>query len=70
MDTIGERKQKTTNLMQLFASLDSIFYDKLDKLMVLFKQSRPDFYDEYRTARNIIFPNEGKSKKVETAVTQ
>jgi hypothetical protein len=59
MDTIGARKQKTTNIAQLFAGLDSTFYDKLDKLMVLYKKS--SFYDEYRTARNIIFPNEKKS---------
>jgi RNA-binding protein YhbY len=58
MDTIGERKQKTTNLAQLFAALDSTFYDRLDKLMVLFKQTAPDFYGEYRTARNIIFNHE------------
>ena len=64
MDSIGEKKQKTTNLVQLFASFDSIFYDKLDKLMVLFKTSQPDFYDEYKTARNIIFQNEGKSTAV------
>ena len=63
MDTIGERKQKTTNLAQLFAVLDSTFYDRLDKLMVLFKQTSPDFYGEYKTARNIIFQNEGKSTK-------
>ena len=54
MDTIGARKQKTASVAQLFAALDSTFYDLLDKLMVLFKQSRPDFYGEYRTARNII----------------
>jgi hypothetical protein len=64
MDTIGERKQKTTNLTQLFAGLDSIFYDKLDKLIVLFKQKNPEFYNEYRTARNIIFTS---GKKKETA---
>jgi hypothetical protein len=63
MDTIGTRKQKTTNLTQLFAGLDSTLYDKLDRLMVLFKQAAPEFYGEYRTARNIIFSNEGKSKK-------
>jgi hypothetical protein len=58
MDTIGERKQKTTNLVQLFAALDSTFYDRLDKLMVLFKKTDPEFYGEYRTARNIIFNKE------------
>ncbi len=63
MDTIGERKQKTTNLAQLFAALDSLFYDKLDKLMVLFKQSEPEFYGEYRTARNIILSVKHKKKE-------
>jgi hypothetical protein len=63
MDAIGERKQKTANLKQLFAALDSTFYDKLDKLMVLFKQSNPEFYGEYRTARNIIFNVERKKKE-------
>ncbi|MDR2148728.1 MAG: hypothetical protein LBE91_19990 [Tannerella sp.] len=58
MDAIGERKQKTSNLAQLFAGLDSALYDKLDRLMVLFKHSAPEFYGEYRTARNIIFPTE------------
>jgi hypothetical protein len=54
LGTIGARKQKTTNLKQLFAGLDSVLYDKLDKLIVLFKVSAPDFYGEYRTARNFI----------------
>jgi hypothetical protein len=54
MDAIGERKQKTASVAQLFAALDSTLYDRLDKLMVLFKQAQPDFYGEYRTARNLI----------------
>ena len=54
MDTITERKQKTTNLVQLFAKLDSTIYDKLDKIMVIFKDSNTGFYDEYRTSRNLI----------------
>ena len=65
MDTIGERKQKTTNIVQLFAGLDSTLYDKLDKLMALFKQSDPEFYGEYRTARNIIFNRERTRKNKE-----
>jgi hypothetical protein len=54
MNAITVRKQKTTNIKELFARLDSILYDRLDRLMVLFKKSHPDFYQEYRTARNII----------------
>jgi hypothetical protein len=57
MNAITVRKQKTTNIKELFASLDSILYDKLDKLMLLFKNSHPDFYDEYRTSRNVIEPS-------------
>jgi hypothetical protein len=62
MDTIGERKQKTINLTQLFKELDSVFFDKLNKLMVLFKQKAPEFYSEYRTAHNIIFTSEKKKE--------
>jgi hypothetical protein len=54
MNAITVRKQKTTNIKELFARLDSILYDKLDKLMLLFKASHPDFYGEYRTSRNVI----------------
>jgi hypothetical protein len=54
METIGERKEKTTKLKKLFVTMDSIFGDKLDKLIVLFKDSNPSLYNEYRTARNII----------------
>jgi hypothetical protein len=43
------------------AELQTCAIGDVDKLMVLYKKSI--FYDEYRTARNIIFPNEGKSKK-------
>ncbi len=61
LDAIGARKQKTTNLAQLFAGLDSTLHDRLDKLMVLFKTANADFYNEYRTARNIINTS-GRSK--------
>jgi hypothetical protein len=54
MSTITMRKQKTTNLKELFAALDSVLYDKWDRLIVLFKENYPDFYGEYRTSRNYI----------------
>jgi hypothetical protein len=52
--TISERKMYTGNIKQLFAETDSIIYDRLDKLVVLFKTSAPDFYALYKNARNII----------------
>ncbi|MDR2407186.1 MAG: hypothetical protein LBE13_03615 [Bacteroidales bacterium] len=66
--TVGERKIQTANLKQLFAETDSILYDQLDKLITLFKTSDPDFYNLYKTARNVI--NTGKRSKKETEPEQ
>jgi hypothetical protein len=49
-----ERALHTKNLKELFSEADSILYDQIDKLIVLFKTSSPDFYFSYKTARNII----------------
>jgi hypothetical protein len=54
MNAITVRKQKTGNLKELYVRMDSVLYDKLDKLILLFKSSHPDFYGEYRTSRNFI----------------
>jgi hypothetical protein len=64
LDAITTRKQKTDNLKELFARLDSALYDKLDKLIVLFKSSHSDFYGAYRTSRNFINYS-ARSKKTE-----
>jgi hypothetical protein len=52
--TIGTRKLYTSNLRELFVAADSIVYDKLDKLMRLFKTSNPEFFTLYSNARNVI----------------
>jgi hypothetical protein len=53
-EIIGDRKTHTSSLKQLFAEADSIVYDILDKLIVRFKVSAPEFYALYKNARNII----------------
>jgi hypothetical protein len=53
-ETIDERKTHTGSLKQLFAEADSIVYDLLDKLVVRFKVSEPEFYNLYKISRNII----------------
>jgi hypothetical protein len=53
-DAMVEQKNHTYNLKALFASADSVLYDKMDKLIVLFKDTNTDFYNEYQSARNII----------------
>jgi hypothetical protein len=65
MEAAGARKQKTASLQQRFATLDSTLYDKLDKLIVLFKDTHPDFYNEYRTARNLIDTSARHKKSTE-----
>jgi hypothetical protein len=53
-EVIGERKLYTGNLKELFAAADSTVYDKLDKLIRLFKLSSPEFFTLYSNARNVI----------------
>jgi hypothetical protein len=51
---VGERKNYTSILRQLFVTTDSLIYDKLDKLMIPFKTSSPEFYNLYSNARNVV----------------
>jgi hypothetical protein len=51
---IAERQNYTGNLRQLFVAADSIIYDRLDKMMMPFKTSSPDFYAMYSNARNVV----------------
>ncbi|MDR2681319.1 MAG: hypothetical protein LBC47_10980 [Tannerella sp.] len=64
---IGEHKRHTTNLTRLFAETDSVLYDRLDKLINLFKVSEPDFYASYKNARNVINTSVRKKKTEEEA---
>jgi hypothetical protein len=59
---IGEHKLHTSNLTRVFAETDSVLYDKLDKLINLFKVSEPDFYTSYKNARNVINTSVRKKK--------
>jgi hypothetical protein len=60
-----ERALYTKNLKELFSEADSLLYDQLDKLIVLYRKSSPDFYFAYKTARNIINYSK-RSRKEET----
>jgi hypothetical protein len=62
---IDEHKLYTSNLKALFVAADSIIYDKLDKLVRLFKTSSPDFFNLYSNARNVV--NTAARKRKDTA---
>jgi hypothetical protein len=64
-DTILEKKQYTGNLVRLFAHVDSILYDRLDKLMVKFKVVPSAFFTDYTNARNLINTSVRKKKSDE-----
>jgi hypothetical protein len=55
----------TKNLKELFAYADSLLYDRLDKLVILFKTSAPDFYFAYKNARNVINVSRRNKKEEE-----
>jgi hypothetical protein len=56
--------KRGTNFLPRDTFLRNVPYGMLNKLMTLFKKSAPEFYGEYRTARNIIFNRERKRKTV------
>jgi hypothetical protein len=62
---IGEHRVATANLAQTFRQTDMLLTDNLDKLIVLFEKSNPDFYNNYRNARNIINTSTRKRKPEE-----
>jgi hypothetical protein len=69
-ETIDEHKTHTGGLKQLFAEADSIVYDLMDKLIVRFKVSAPEFYELYKNSRNIVNTAKRKSGKEPEVKTQ
>lgn len=47
-------KVSTANIGEVFTSLTLFLKDEMDVLMLLFQQTNPDFYNEYRNARKIV----------------
>ena len=59
--TLGKPRQQiatssaaTTTLSQQFSEADAILNKRLDKLVFQFKESAPDFFNAYQTARSIV----------------
>jgi len=51
---IAESSAATQTLSQQFAEADTILNKRLDKLVYQFKESAPDFFNAYQTARSIV----------------
>lgn len=52
--TIAERKAANEKLKKLFTETQAVLENQLDRLMVRFKNSNPDFYSAYMNARVIV----------------
>ncbi|MGD8777877.1 MAG: hypothetical protein PVH88_02830 [Ignavibacteria bacterium] len=50
----AESKEKTAGLQAIFDDVDDLLYDRIDKLVEIFKTSDEAFYEGYTNARQII----------------
>jgi hypothetical protein len=56
-------KNSTLNISDVFAAQDTLLKEEMDVLMLLFRNSQPDFYNAYRNARSIVdYTGRGKAK--------
>lgn len=46
----------TKQLSELFPQLNELLRDRVDRLMVQYKESAPEFFKEYQSARVIVDP--------------
>lgn len=59
-------KTATDNLTQLFLDTSALLRERLDRDIIVFQKSHPDFYTQYKSARRVIQSNRTKlSLKVE-----
>lgn len=52
--TVAERKAANEAMRGLFGQVDELLKKQLDRLMVRFRKSQPDFYGLYKYARRIV----------------
>ena len=46
----------TRQLSELFADLSALLRNRADRLLVQFRESAPEFYNEYQSARTLVNP--------------
>jgi hypothetical protein len=62
--TKGTNVANTRRLSLLFSEADNLLKNELDKLMLRFRKSNPEFYNAYANARSVVDLGGGKAKKV------
>lgn len=52
--SVTERKTANEKLKDLFARTDTLLKTQLDRLMLRYKQTQPEFYSSYKNSRHVI----------------
>ena len=62
--------EATKQLSELLPQLNELLRDRVDRLVVQFKESAPEFFNEYQSARVIVDPPTGSSLTAKTGAKQ
>jgi hypothetical protein len=69
-DAIAAAAAATKALDRLFPQVDRLLENQIDRLVWQFRESAPEFYDKYQTARSIVdAPTAGEADKSDTSAT-
>lgn len=67
---IVTRSQATYQMKVVFAEINELLKNKIDKLMLLFEQSHPEVYRNYKSARIIVDLSKAQKQEVEEEFEQ
>ena len=65
---VNSSSSATKQLAGLFTGLNVLLRKRADRLLVQFKESAPEFYNEYQSARTVVRPATGASAAEKSAI--
>lgn len=67
---VNSSSAATVQLSQLFPQLTELLRNRVDRLLVQFRESAPEFYNEYQSARTVVNPATGSAAASKAVVTK
>ena len=67
---VNSSSSATKQLSELFAELNVLLRNRADRLLVQFRESGPEFYNEYQSARTVVNPATGSTVASKSGVTK
>ena len=65
---VNSSSSATKQLAEQFAELNVLLRKRADRLLVQFRESAPEFYNEYQSARTVVSPATGASAAGKSAI--